>query len=243
MVEKTPIDVPFKVKEGSGKGTVGGPVVKDSYPFNDKKTGDIPGVKDAGPSLSEQLEQTKLKKELEFEKKKLRDAERLNKKPGFFGKQVGIVTSARKYAHQKRQLSLERRQNVATAKANIAVQKQNVFQAKTVRAEGRLKLLEIKKARRDFLKSQHLERDANRARPLSDKGVRGKSLLGKVKGPPVTGSNPVSGQGGFFAGVKRQPAPIKGGQVSRRSNPVSGSGGFFAGVGKKSGKKKGGFFG
>lgn len=223
--KEPPIDVPFKVTP------------KQEYPFNERQTGDIPGVADNGPSLSEQLEQTKLKKELEFEKKKLRDAEKLNKKPGFFRKQVGVVTSARKLAHQKRQLSLERRQNVATLQANIATQKQNVLQSKTVKAEAKLKLLEIKKARRDFLKSQRLEREQKRARPLSDKGVRGKSLLGKVKGPAVRGSNPVSGPKGFFSGVKRNPQTRNKAPVLKR-NAVS-PGGFF---GTSKGKKKGGFF-
>jgi hypothetical protein len=78
------------------------------------------------------------------------------------------ISNFKKKAYESQAKSLERRQNLATYRSNIASQKLNRLQAKTVAQEARLKQLEIKRARREFLKSQRAS--SNRRGPLSDKG-------------------------------------------------------------------------
>lgn len=107
-----------------------------------------------------------------------------------------VSTSARKKLYEKRALGLERRQNISTYKANIAAQRQLAIQQKTVVQEAKLKQLELKQARRDFLKSQRQQRIAeSRAKaPFRDSSSRGHPLSDRS----VKKTNGVSGKGGFF---------------------------------------------
>lgn len=197
--------------------------------YDETKTGDIAGVKDAGASLDEQLREAETRTKIEKARGELARTQKANKQPGFLKRTVQTQAGFRKAYYDKRKLGLVRRENLATHRANIEQRKLAIKQQRVTQRESKLRELELKKARRDFLKAQAEERRVHRAAPLSDRAIRGKPLVGKPVRSGVT-------QRGFFAGPRKA--------TSGRSNPVSGSQGFFAGIKglKGKGRKKGGFF-
>lgn len=154
-----------------------------------------------------------------------------------------ISSAAKTKLYNARALSLERQQNISTYKANIASQKQLKTQQRTVVQESKLKQLELKQQRRDFLRQQHQARSArsysdisgppkaqffknkNRA-PLGDRPIKNKPNLNKSSGAFFSGNSGIASR-------KKQTPQYKVKGLSDKGNAFK--------VNLK-GRKKGGFF-
>jgi hypothetical protein len=210
MVDKTPIDADFIIKEGSGKGTK-----SPNYPY---KT-------DAKPSAAKNFLGSAKKATLATGRVLGKGAKATGKGVLAAGRTTsrGIVAAARtqskfrKAYYEKRALGLERRQNIATYKANIAQQRFQTEQAKTTRLESRLARESIK---RQAKQQRILEQNLSPQAPRKSFGQLKRAPLADTPRNRVNLSRSAS-KGGFFDGVGRKPLSDKGSRTKKR-------GGFFS---------------